>query len=164
LWRAFFEGQFRLQIDEGASASFDREQFAVLVELNPPDPKLASLPIEPVPPNDPEFYYRAFAAWAAEDFPGMERLIRLASVEKYLLPRAVLAKWCGRADQPMPRFWRSGADNVPRSVRTDLPKKRTPSGGLREWYQDRVRSYETTGKQPSREDDYYDAREKFGDG
>jgi hypothetical protein len=27
-----------------------------------------------------------------------------------------------------------------------------------------VRSYEASGKQPSREDDYYDARKKFGDG
>jgi hypothetical protein len=162
LWRAFFEGEFRLQIEEGKSATFDREQFAVLTELNPPDPKQATIPIRPARPDDPEFYYRAFAAWAAQDFPGMDTTIRLASVEKYLLPRAALAEWCKRAGQRMPRFWRSGTNTSPRAAVTGLPKKRPPAArDLRSWYKQRVRDFKKIGKQPSREDDYQDANRQF---
>ncbi len=165
LWRAFFEGEFRLQTEEGTSATFDREKFAVLTELNPPDPKQMSIPIRPARPNDPEFYYRAFAAWAAQNFPGIDTSVRLASVEKYLLPRAALAEWCKRAGQRMPRFWQSAVNITTPSVKGGLPIKSSPEPkGLRTWYRQRVDKFNKLEKQPSREDDYREAKEKFGAG
>ena len=44
-----------------------------------------------------------------------------------------------------------------------LPIKRPPeSKRLRAWYEQRVREFGKLGTQPSREDDYRDAKEKFG--
>jgi hypothetical protein len=162
LWRAFFEGRFLLQSEEDAHAPLDRQYFAEFIELNKPDPKQAPLLSVARVSGDPEFHFRALAAWAAEGFPGMDHFIRLASVEKYLLPNAALAEWCKQAGQKIPRFWQSGTNNTPRLTTTGLPKKRPPAAtGLRSWYKQRVREFKKSGKQPSREDDYRDANCEF---
>jgi hypothetical protein len=87
------------------------------------------------------------------------------AAEKYLSHHKALAEWSGRAGETMPRFWRSSPDGRRRSAGTDLPKKRKPRvRALREWYKKRVLSFDKSGKHPSREDDYRDAKAEFGDG
>jgi hypothetical protein len=59
-------------------------------------------------------------------------------------------------------FWQSGTNSTPHSAATGMPKKRPPaSRDLRSWYEQRVRDFKRTSKQPSREDDYQDANRQF---
>jgi hypothetical protein len=164
LWRAFFDGEFALETEEAYFANFDRQKFAELIEIN--QPALYKYVLHGITRSqDPDFSYRALGAWAAEKFPGISTIIRLHTVDKYLLPRIALAEWCRRAGQRVPRFWRSSPDPRARSDRSNLPKKRNPDAqALRGWYRKRIRDFEKLGEQPSREDDYRDARVEFGDG
>ncbi len=65
----------------------------------------------------------------------------------------------------MPRFWQSAVNITTPSVKGGLPIKSPPEPkGLRAWYKQRVHKFNKLEKQPSREDDYREAKEKFGAG
>jgi hypothetical protein len=160
LWHAYFEGDFALQAQEGAVADFDRWHFATMIEIH----KIGNIVMRLSSDDDPEYRYRALGAWAESGFPEMTESFRMDTVEKYLLPRESLERWCARAEQPMPRFWQSKKAEQNSSARSRaLPLRRLASKPFRKWYADRVKEFDRAGKQPSRENDYRDAMKQFGE-